>query len=159
MNTTHQEPRGFELQRELAASPEDLFETLTSPDRQRQWLSALGAEAGKVETSIDLRVGGSWESTFCATPEVTVHDVWTFREVDAPHRIVADLISESSMSGVSTPPLHSSITLTFDSIAAGTLLSVTHTGFLSDEALAFFANVVWPGAISRMSEFTAKVQS
>ncbi|MGB4135921.1 MAG: SRPBCC domain-containing protein [Microbacterium sp.] len=150
MDTETTDGIGLELQREVAASPQAVFDALTDPDRQRLWLSALGPEAGAVATSVDLRVGGVWESTFRASPEITVHDVWTYREIEPARRVVADLVGESTAGGKPMPTLHARIVLGFEATASGTLVTVEQTGFPSEEMRGFFENVVWPGALGRI---------
>lgn len=141
---------GLELQYQIAASPDEVFDALTNPAQQRRWLSALGPDAGSVETTVDLRIGGTWEATFRATPEIVVHDVWTYREIDAPRRIVADLVSESTFNGMPGETLRSHITFTFTPVASGTLVAISHAGFPSEDVRAFFENVVWPGGLARI---------
>ena len=70
---------GLRVQRELHATPEEVFDAYTDPEKQRSWLSALGQNEGAVQTSVDLRVGGEWEARFRPNPETEVHDAQMYR--------------------------------------------------------------------------------
>jgi uncharacterized protein YndB with AHSA1/START domain len=147
---------GLRLQHELHATPEQVFDAYTDPDAQRSWLSALGPDVGAVETSVDLRVGGAWEARFRPNLETEVHDVQTYVEIDRPHRVVTDLVSESTIGGQRMPLLETRIVMTLEPAPAGTLVSVEHTGFPATEVRDFFANVAWPGGLARLDAFLAR---
>ena len=146
---------GLRVQRELRATPEAVFDALTDPEKQRNWLSALGPDAGAVETSVDLRVGGAWEARFRPNPETEVHDVQTYAEIDRPHRLVTDLVSEATIGGQRMPTLETRIAMTFEPTAAGTLVTVEQTGFPAIERRDFFADVAWPSGLARLDAFLA----
>lgn len=144
---------GLTMQRELPGTPEEVFDALTDPAKQRIWLSALGPEQGAVETTVDLRVGGRWEARFRPNPQTLVHDVHTYREIDRPHRIVTDLVGGSTIEGQQMPTLESRIVMTFEAIDGGTLVTVEQGGFAATEIRDFFANVAWPGGLDRLGAF------
>ncbi|MET0886972.1 MAG: SRPBCC domain-containing protein [Mycetocola sp.] len=152
---TSTESIGLRVQQELRATPEEVFDALTDPEAQRSWLSPLGPDDGAVETSVDLRVGGSWKARFRPNPETEVDDVHTFAEIDRPHRLVTDLVSESMIGGQRMPVLESRIVMTFEPEAAGTLVTVEQTGFRATEMRDFFANVAWPSGLARLEAFLA----
>ncbi len=144
---------GLRMQRELQATPEEVFDALTDPEKQRMWLSALGPEGGAVETSVDLRVGGAWEARFRPNPETEVHDVQTYAEIDRPHRLVTDLVSESWIDGRRMPTMETHIVITLEPAGAGVLVTVEQTGFAAAELRDFFANVAWPTGLDRLDAF------
>jgi len=150
-------PIGLTMQRELPGTPEEVFDAFTDPAKQRIWLSALGPEEGAVETTVDLRVGGSWEARFRPNPQTLVHDVHTYREIDRPHRIVTDLVGGSTIEGQPMPPLESHIVMTFEAIAGGTLVTVEQSGFPATELRDFFANVAWPDGLARLGAFVGSL--
>jgi uncharacterized protein YndB with AHSA1/START domain len=146
---------GLRVQRELHATPEEVFDAYTDPEKQRRWLSALGPDEGAVETSVDLRVGGAWEARFRPNPETEVHDVQTYAEIDRPRRLVTDLVAESTIGGQRMPTLETRIVMTFEPTAAGTLVTVEQTGFPATEMRDFFANIAWPSGLARLDAFLA----
>ncbi len=146
---------GLRVQRELHATPEAVFDAFTDPEKQRSWLSALGPDEGAVETSVELRVGGAWEARFRPNHETEVHDVHTYAEIDRPHRLVTDLVGESTIGGQRMPTLETRIVMAFEPTAAGTLLTVEQTGFPATEMRDFFANVAWPSGLARLDAFLA----
>lgn len=141
---------GLRVQRELHATPEEVFDAYTDPEKQLSWLSALGPNEGAVQTSVNLRVGGAWEARFRPNPATEVHDVQTYVEIDRPHRLVTDLVSDSTIGGEPMPQLETRIVMTFEPIAAGTLVTVEQTGYAATEMRDFFANVAWPGGLARL---------
>lgn len=157
MNDNNADADTLELRlvRELAAAPADVFDAYTDPDSQRVWLSALGPEAGEVETSVDLRVGGVWEAKFRPNPDVTVHDVQTYLEVDRPRRLVTRLVAESTMNGRPMPTLTSDIVVEFAPSDMGTTVTVHQSGFPSAQVRDFFATVAWQGGFDRLEAHLA----
>ncbi|MFE6964071.1 SRPBCC domain-containing protein [Agromyces sp. NPDC057679] len=146
---------GLTVQRELPGTPEEAFDAYTDPGRLRVWLSALGPEEGAVLTSVDLRVGGRWEARFRPNPQTLVHDVQTYREIDRPHRLVTDLVAESSVGGETMPTLETRIVMTFAATETGTLVTVEQSGFPATEMRDFFETTVWPAGLDRIAEFLA----
>ncbi|MFF2493411.1 SRPBCC domain-containing protein [Agromyces sp. NPDC058064] len=142
---------GLALRRELPGTPEEVFDAYTSAEAQRRWLSALGPDDGAVQTTVDLRVGGRWEAWFRPNPQLLVHDVQTYREIERPHRLVTDLVSESSMGGEPMPTLESHVVVTFAPTGTGTLVSVEQTGFPTTELRDFFESTAWPAGLDRLA--------
>lgn len=142
---------GFSIRRELPGTPEEVFDAYTDPAKQRIWLSALGADDGEVQTTIDLRIGGRWEARFRPNPQTRVHDVQTYREIDRPHRVVTDLVSESSIDGVAMPTLRTPVVVTLARSETGTLVTVEQSGFASAEMRDFFESVAWPAGLDRVA--------
>ncbi|WP_426320828.1 SRPBCC family protein [Microbacterium sp. E-13] len=138
--------------RELRATQDAVFDALVNPDKQRLWLSPPGA-GDAVETTVDLRVGGAWESRFRPDHLTQVHDVQTYVVIDRPHRLVTDLVSESVVNDQPMPTLHSRIDITLDATVWGTLMTVEQTGFPSAQMRDFFETVVWPGGFDRIESF------
>lgn len=146
----NEETIGLTLRRELPGTPEEVFDAFTNPAKQRIWLSALGPEEGAVETTVDLRVGGTWEARFRPNLQTLVHDVHTYREIDRPHRIVTDLVGESTIEGQQMPALESRIVMTLEAMDGGTHVTVEHSGFPTTEIRDFFVNVAWPEGLDRL---------
>ena len=144
---------GLTVQRELPGTPEEVFEAFTEPAAQRAWLSALGPDEGAVDTTVDLRVGGRWEARFRPNPQTLVHDVHTYREIDRPHRLVTDLVGESTIGGAPMPTLETRIALTFMETGTGTLVTVEQTGFTATEMRDFFESTAWPAGLDRIAAF------
>ena len=76
-------------------------------------------------------------------------------EIDRPHRLVTDLVSDSTIGGRRMPALETRIVMTFEPTAAGTLVTVEQTGFAATEMRDFFANVAWPGGLAVLDSFLA----
>ncbi|HKP08526.1 MAG TPA: SRPBCC domain-containing protein [Microbacterium sp.] len=152
--TDSREDLRLQLRRELHATEEAVFDALVNPDKQRVWLSPPGA-GGAVETTVDLRVGGTWEARFRPNHLTEVHDVHTYVVIDRPHRLVTDLVSESVVDGQPIPALHTRVEMTFEPTVWGTLMTVEQHGFPSAEMRDFFETVAWPGGFDRIESFLA----
>lgn len=150
--TESREGLRLQLRRELHATEDAVFDALVNPEKQKIWLSPPGA-GGVVETTVDLRVGGAWESRFRPNHMTEVHDVQTYVVIDRPHRLVTDLVSESVVDGRPMPTLHSRLDITLEPTVWGTLMTVEQTGFPSIEMRDFFETVAWPGAFDRVETF------
>ena len=146
---------GLTVRRELPGAPEEVFDAYTNSAKQRVWLSALGPDAGAVDTTVDLRVGGVWEARFHPNPETLVHDRQTYVEIDRPRRLVTDLVAESEIGGQRMPTLRTRIVMTLEPAGSGTLVTVEQSGFPAAEMRDFFANVAWPGGLERLGAFIA----
>jgi len=156
MNRTQtNEAFGLRVRREFRTAADDIFDALVNPEKQRVWMSARGVEDSGVETSVDLRVGGTWESRFRPDSETEVHDVQTYVEIDRPYRLVTDLVSESTVGGQQMPTLRGRMDMTFVPTASGTTVTVEQVGFPGAEMRDFFEAVVWPRAFDRLEAFLA----
>jgi uncharacterized protein YndB with AHSA1/START domain len=89
------------------ATPELLWEAMTTPDHIRQWWGNLGEGYSVPVCEVDLRIGGTWRFVNrYPGGEAAFHGV--YREIDAPRRIVFTEIyepfpdAESVVTGVYT---------------------------------------------------------
>lgn len=142
--------------RELRATADDVFDALVDPEKQRVWLSPLGPDEGGVQTSVDLRVGGVWEASFRPNPETQVHDVQTYIQIERPHRLITDVVSESAIGGQPMPTLTSRIDIMLAPTDSGTIMTAEQTGFPNAEMRDFFEVAVWPSAFDRIESYLAR---
>ena len=119
-HTVHDQAISLRVTREMPATPEEVFAAYTEPEAQRLWLTQLGPDEGEVRTAVDLRVGGVWEATFHPNPAVLVHDIFTFVEIDRPHRVVTRCTGESTAEGRVTASPETLIALRLEPSGAGT---------------------------------------
>ncbi len=127
------------VEHEIAASPEDCFDTFVALyDSERpEWVT---------ESELDLRVGGRWHVRFDPAPnppfreERTITDVHRGLELGYHARIQDDEGRER---------FATQVLVTFTGTAGGTSVRLIQTGF-EDEATRdeFAAN--WPGVLSEV---------
>ncbi|GAA2983600.1 uncharacterized protein YndB with AHSA1/START domain [Microbacterium terrae] len=141
--------------RELRAAPAVVFDALVDPEKHMEWLAPPGSW-GAVESTVDLRVGGVWESRFSPTPSTRVHDVQTYVAIEPHHRLITDLVSEATVDGKPAPALRSRIEITLAPTVWGTYMSVEQTGFPSAEMRDFFETEVWQRGFDRLEAFLAR---
>lgn len=142
------------VRRELHAAEDAVFDALVDPDKQRAWLSPPGA--GAVVTTVNLRVGGVWESRFRLNYVTEMHEVQTYVVIDRPHHLVTDVVSESVSDGRSLPAMRSRIDIVLQPTVWGSLVTVEQTGFASIEEREFFETMVWPGEFDRIESSLTK---
>ena len=140
-------------QREMRATADDVFDAFVDPEKLKRWLSPLDGKAGAVEATVDLRVGGTWETRFRPNEQTEVHDVQTFVEIDRPHRLVADLVSESTIGGERMPALRGRARITFTPTDSGAIMAIERSGFPSVELRDFFETVAMPAAFDRIEAY------
>jgi uncharacterized protein YndB with AHSA1/START domain len=73
------------VERLFDASPEEVFDAFTDPAAHEEWL--LDRPGSVVTSTIDLRVGGTWDVSFGPAGEAPYREVNVFRAVDPPSRL------------------------------------------------------------------------
>lgn len=147
---------GLELrtQRMLPASPEEVFDAYTDPEKQKVWFSILDETPGIVEITTDLRVGGQQVAVWGPDEQSVFREVQTFLEIDRPHR----LVTESTGTGPDGMTMTTRITVTFEARGEATLMSVVQSGFPVPEVRDFFAGEVWIGAFDRIEAYLGRAR-
>ncbi|MGB7448628.1 MAG: SRPBCC domain-containing protein [Ornithinimicrobium sp.] len=135
--------------RHLPATPEEVFDAYTDPEKQKIWFSILDEEPGIVEIEVDLRVGGQQVAAWGPSADMLFRETQTFLEIDRPHRLVTESVGISP-DGQS---MSTRITVTFEAHEDGTLMSVHQSGFPVPEVRDFFATEVWVGALNRIAAY------
>ena len=140
------------ISRELPASPEDVFDAYTDAEKQKIWFSILDETPGIVEIEVDLRVGGEQTAVWGPNRDELFRETQVFREIDRPHRL-ATTSTGSSPDGAT---MQTEITVTFEEIPTGTLMTVHQTGFPSIELRDFFATYAMVGAFDRIEAYLVR---
>ncbi len=142
---------GLELrvERMLPASPEEVFDAYTDPEKQKIWFTILDERPGIVEITTDLRVGGQQIAVWGPDEQSVIREVQTFLEIERPHRLVTESTGESPDGMTMT----TWITVTFEARGDRTLMSVVQRGFPVPEIRDFFVGEVWVGAFDRIEAF------
>lgn len=116
----------FTMERLFDATPEEVFEAITDPAKQREWWALPGHD---VDAACDLRVGGSayveWEADHghrCRAEQV-------FIEIERPARLVfTEIVKEPT-----SPVYECTLTMTLESVDGKTLFTLHHVGFPTAE--------------------------
>jgi uncharacterized protein YndB with AHSA1/START domain len=139
-------------ERLIPATPEEVFDAYTDPEKITIWFGLLSEDPGVIEiTGGDVRVGGVQTNTWGPNPEWLYHETNTYAAVDRPHRLL--------MSSVGTAPempgfeMTTEIEILFEGAPGGTLMKVHQTGIATEELRDFFLNVAYPGAFDRIVAF------
>jgi uncharacterized protein YndB with AHSA1/START domain len=109
--------RAVDVERRIAASPEEVFIYLTDPEKYTRW---KGQEA-----ELDPRPGGRYRVRM--GPDAVA--LGEYVEVEAPTRVVFTWGWEGSGD---VPPGSTTVEITLREDGDGTLLRLRHTGFSSD---------------------------
>ncbi|MBM7832398.1 uncharacterized protein YndB with AHSA1/START domain [Agromyces cerinus] len=151
-DTETNETIGLRLQRQLPATPEQVFDAYTDAEKQKIWFSILDEEPGIVEIEVDLRVGGTQTAVWGPNRETLFREVQTYLEIDRPHR----LVTESTGSEPDGTSMTTHVVVTFEANDGGTLVTVEQTGFPTPELRDFFQFQVWNGAFDRIEAYLTR---
>ena len=149
---TETQTHDLRMTRLIPATPDEVFDAYTDAEKQKVWFSLLSDEPGIVEIDVDLRVGGIQHAKWGPSPDELFWEDQTFLEIDRPHRLVT-----SSTGG--TPDgdtMTTTIEITFEEAAGGTLMTVFQSGFSTEEMRDFFSTYAWVGAFDRITAFFAR---
>jgi uncharacterized protein YndB with AHSA1/START domain len=133
---------------EIAASPETVFAAITDPNQLGQWWGGDKYRADKWE--IDLRPGGKWRSrgTGQTGDAFEVHGEYV--EVDPP-RLLAYTWNASW-----APEGESMVRWELEPIAAGTRLTVVHSGLREQPQAKASYSGGWPGVLTWLKGYAER---
>jgi uncharacterized protein YndB with AHSA1/START domain len=120
----------LKIERVFDAPPEVVFDTLIDPDAQPEIFSGGPPGYRLLESSIDLRVGGTWSVVFGPADGEPDRLTYVFTEIDRPHRLAADL---SMYIGDWGRTVDSTVTFTFEEQDGKTLVTLVQGGFETEE--------------------------
>ena len=115
-------------ERLIAAPAERVFDAFTSPAGQREFYGT-DSPGWVVDSRCDLRVGGVWSISFGPSRDELYHHRHVFEAIDRPRRILL-ATTETRLDGSS---LDTSMEFSFQPRDGGTLVSVVHAGFPTEE--------------------------
>lgn len=118
------------LQRMLDAPPEVVFDTFVDPDATDELFTPSELGYRLVESSIDLRVGGTWTILQEGPDGERVRLTYAFTEVDRPRRLAASFSMHFESDGRTD---RSDVLLTFEDRGGKTLLTLIQGGFKTEE--------------------------
>ena len=136
----------LELQRELPFTRERVFAALTQPEQLMQWMGPAGVT--NLDAVVNLNVGGRYRITMKGMNEGPVYVVsGEYREITPPARLRFSWKWEHS------PPEEPPMEVTFElsETTAGCRLSLTQTGFSSQEECDRHTHG-WNGSFERLSK-------
>jgi uncharacterized protein (TIGR03086 family) len=120
----------------LPVTPDEAFALITEPERLRRWHA--------VSARVDLRVGGDYRWTI-----VPGHSaVGTFHEIEPGKRVVLGWGWDDQ---ADFPADTSTVTITLTPTDTGTELTLSHTGFLSEEQASAHAEG-WNHYLGRLEQ-------
>jgi uncharacterized protein YndB with AHSA1/START domain len=114
------------IERLIDAAPEPVFDAFVDPDAQKVLYDNEEETDWRVESELDLRVGGTWTTVFGKTGEEPFRETNVFTEVDRPRRLV---YSSTMFQGKYGGSFDTTVTVTFEDRDGKTLLTILQTGF------------------------------
>ncbi|HEV7132204.1 MAG TPA: SRPBCC domain-containing protein [Gaiellaceae bacterium] len=125
-------PPVLRVQRRIAAPPEAVFDAWTHPDVLRDWWSASPElRPGSIE--VDLRVGGRYRLTMVDADGVEHVAFGEYVTVSRPERLAFTWSWEESHADA-VDGNGTLVEVEFTPDGDGTLVTLTHTGFRSEES-------------------------
>ena len=117
-----------EFARLIDATPEEVFDALTSPEGQEAFYGT-DDPGWIVRSQCDLRVGGVWTVGFGPSPRELYRHRHVFEVIERPHRLVL-ASTEARLDGSS---FHTKLEFTFEAREGKTLMTMTQRGFPTAE--------------------------
>ena len=111
------------VRREIAASPEDLFDAWLDPDSMSAWMKPRDIRETHAEN--DPREGGSFRIVMVRNDDDSVVHTGMYRVIDRPRRLVFTWVSPH------TDFRDSVVTVTFEPAGASTVVQIHHVGLPS----------------------------
>jgi uncharacterized protein YndB with AHSA1/START domain len=138
------------VRREIAASPEDLFDAWLDPESLGTWMRPGGIRETRAET--DPREGGTFRILMVRDDDSILHS-GTYREIDRPRRLVF------TWSSPATEFRDSVVTVTFEpsAVANATVVEIHQVG-LPDDAAATGHHQGWSDALVELSRIDFETQ-
>jgi uncharacterized protein YndB with AHSA1/START domain len=141
----------LEFERLIDASPQVVFDALTSPEGQREFYGK-DAPGWVVESECDLRVGGIWSIAFGPSPSELYRHDHRFEQIDRPHRLRLTT-TETRLDG---SRLVFATEFTFAARGEATLMTMAQAGFPT-EALRDEHLIGVPDAFARLERAVSGV--
>jgi uncharacterized protein YndB with AHSA1/START domain len=143
--TTHE----LRTERLIPATPEEVFDAYTDPEKITIWFGLLSEDKGIVEiTGGEPVVGNVQTNTWGPNRDWLYHETNTYTVVERPHRLVVESVGTApEMPGFE---MTTEIEILFEEAPGGTLMKVHQTGIATEELRDFFLNVAYPGAFDRI---------
>jgi uncharacterized protein YndB with AHSA1/START domain len=130
---------------EVAASPERVFQALTSKEITEWWVRPGVFDTR--EWTGDLRVGGRWRASGMTRGEPYVQE-GEFLEIESPRRLV------HTWEGAGKQGVASTVTYLVEPIDGRTRVTLRHLGFASRDMCRAFA-AGWETSLERLAEILA----
>ena len=134
------------LKRRLKATPAQVFQAWTDPEKIVRWFGPKETAAGSVRADVDVRPGGRYRMSF-QTDDGERHQVGgVYREVVRDSRLVF------TWAWHSTPERESLVTVTIVPDGDGTLLTLHHEQFFDQKAREGHERG-WTGTLDKLERF------
>ena len=137
------------VERVIEAPAEVVFDAFTDASAQRTWMRDPEDPGAILETTCDLRVGGSWVVAWGPSREELYRETNVFQVVDRPRRL--------AMTTTSTTPdgfrLDTTTEVTFEERDGKTRMTVVQRGFPTAELRDYFASTAWANVLESLDRF------
>lgn len=130
------------VRREIAATPDELFDAWLDPEALADWMRPNSIVSTRA--TLDARVGGRFEILMIRAQDSILHS-GEYREIDRPRRLVFTWISPS------TERRESLVTVDFHPRGARTEIVVTHEHLPGDAETLSSHTDGWTQAIERLA--------
>jgi uncharacterized protein YndB with AHSA1/START domain len=142
------------VRRQIAVPRERVFEAWTNPEVLKDWWHA-GPDWDTPEAEVDLRPGGSYRLAMRDPASGQTHTlVGEYREVQPPERLVYTWTWESNPEAMQGSAA-SLVTVEFMDDGGATEVSITHSGFATDEIRDLHAQG-WEGCLANLERTLAQ---
>ena len=136
----------IEIEREVAASPDAVFEAWTRADSFAQWFGTRAVEVPADRLDFVAEAGRPWTATMVLPDGNTIDWAGEFREVTAPSRLVFTLTDRPA------DPARAAVTVDLTAVGDGTHVRMTQEtpGFTAEQQQGLVAG--WQGFLDVLTE-------
>jgi uncharacterized protein YndB with AHSA1/START domain len=133
----------LEIVREIPATPEQVFRALTEPEELMKW---WGAKGMLTSARTNLRPGGEYRFEFLSPEGDAAWAKGQYQVVDPPRRIVKTWFNSKF------PDLRNTVELRLEPVAAGTRLTLVHSGLKDRPEASKDYEKAWPEVLGYLEK-------
>ncbi|PXX33931.1 SRPBCC domain-containing protein [Undibacterium pigrum] len=134
----------FATSRDIPASPEQVFAAISDPERLARWWGPAGFS--NTFSIFEFKTGGQWSFVMHGPDDKNYLNESQFAEVDAPHKVVVQHVSEPRFR----------LTISLVPSATGTLVSWTQV-FEDAQIASKIEHIVVPSNEQNLDRLTVEV--
>lgn len=138
----------LKLERLIDATPAEVFDAFIDPEAHKKWYQDRLDDV--VTSEVDLRVGGTWHTTFGHAGHEPYAEINVFTEIDRPNR----LAYASTFVNADGTTFDTNLVITFEAQGGKTLFTIVQTGFPTEKDRNDHQGG-WPGFIDRLERVVA----
>lgn len=140
----------LEIVREIRATPEQVFRSLTDPDELMKWWGTKGL---LTRAHVNLRPGGEYRLEFVSPEGVAAWVKGQYQVVEPPRRLVKTWFNSKF------PDLRNTVEIRLEPVAGGTRLTLIHSGLAGRPEAFEDYDRGWPDVLGHLTLWARSLTS